>query len=162
MTFKSSSSARTKAFAHRVAAEVLRRAAGRPARRATVIRLAGELGSGKTTFVQGFARAVGARGRAVSPTFILMRRMKIRAKGKGKKAKEKQQPFTNLYHIDAYRLSGARAARALGLREALAEPRNLILVEWPERIKGALPKNSIRLTFRHGEQEQERYISFTR
>lgn len=176
MIYKSSSSARTKAFAQHVARATLRR---HGARSATVVALNGELGSGKTTFVQGFAHALGAHGRVTSPTFIIVRRMAMRVNSEqwavgskkwkmknreiGKKNEKHSFPvqyssFINLYHIDAYRLKSVRELRNLELGGVFRDPSNIVLVEWPERIKKIMPKHAINITFRHGKNEHERII----
>ncbi|KKW46270.1 MAG: tRNA (adenosine(37)-N6)-threonylcarbamoyltransferase complex ATPase subunit type 1 TsaE [Candidatus Liptonbacteria bacterium RIFCSPLOWO2_01_FULL_56_20] len=114
---------------------------------ATVLALAGELGSGKTTFVQGFFRALGVRARAASPTFILMRRTPLR----GKK-------FRKVFHIDAYRTKRPEDFVALGIREVFADPGNLVLIEWADKIKNILPPRAIRLSFAHKKDPDERKI----
>lgn len=85
-----------------------------------VIALSGELGSGKTTFVQGFAKGLGITEKIISPTFLLIR----------------QYPLGDyfFYHIDLYRLSSVET-KDLGLKEILTSPNNIVLIEWPERIK---------------------------
>lgn len=122
---------------------------GAPRRRATVVVLSGELGAGKTTFVQGFLRGAGVRRRAQSPTFVLMRRYKLPAAAKA---------FSNIVHMDAYRLKGPDQLAALSFDVILKEPRNLVLIEWGERIKDALPRGTRRLQFRHGRKENERTV----
>jgi len=123
---------------------------------ALVIGLCGELGSGKTTFVQGFVREFGIRDRITSPTFVLMKRYSIpqilqkkfqvssppcfAERGRGFK-------FQDLYHIDCYRLESAKDLLDLGLEDTIKNPENIILIEWPEKIKKALPRNSIFLKF---------------
>lgn len=114
---------------------------------ALVVALIGDLGAGKTTFVRGFSRGLGIRRRPTSPTFVLMRRYGIRGRR-----------FSNLYHVDAYRIKNPDALHALGLKEIFADPKNIVLVEWPERAKKILPKKMMRLTFRHGKKENERVI----
>lgn len=95
-----------------------------------VIALTGNLGSGKTTFVQGFAEGLGISNRIISPTFILMRSYKIEDKG----------GFEALYHLDLYRLEGdvKREVLNLGFEEILENPKNIILIEWAEKIKEEL------------------------
>lgn len=119
-----------------------------------VIALKGDLGAGKTTFVQGFLKGLGSRARVVSPTFILMRRHKLSGKI-GKK-------FANLFHIDAYRLKDPQQFEALNMKDILKDPRNIILIEWPEQAKKILPKNTTRITFEYGKKEHERTITITR
>lgn len=90
-----------------------------------ILALSGELGSGKTTFAQGFARGLGIKEKIISPTFIIIR----------------QYP-TNFYHIDLYRVENFQE---LGLEEILANPNNIVLIEWAEKIKD-LPKNTKKIT----------------
>ena len=93
-----------------------------------VIALTGELGAGKTTFVQGFAKGLGIKDKIISPTFVLIRQHKM----------ENNQV---LYHIDLYRLEGKIDIKQLGIEELLNSD-NLILIEWAEKIKNSLPKSA--------------------
>lgn len=122
---------------------------------ATVVTLSGDLGAGKTTFTQGVARALGVTETVTSPTFVLEKiypiRNTSRSNGAGKLG------FKRLVHIDAYRLKGAHELEVLGWNELLADPGNLILLEWPERVEGAIPNDATRITF--DIQGDERIIS---
>ncbi len=100
-----------------------------------VVCLYGELGSGKTTFVQGFVKAFGITSRLLSPTFIIVRRYQL----------GKLNGF--LYHIDLYRVGGKKDLLGLGLPEILADPDSLVLVEWAEKLTGLLPKERIDVRF---------------
>jgi len=115
---------------------------------ATVFALTGELGAGKTTFTQGFLKGFGIKKRAQSPTFIIMRRHGIRSR-----------PHKNIYHVDAYRLKKAEQMKVLEFEKILDDPRNVILIEWPERIKEILPKHATWISFKHGKKENERIIA---
>lgn len=95
---------------------------------ATLVTLSGELGAGKTSFSQGAAEALGVEEAVTSPTFVLMKQYALRNKA-----------FAKLIHMDAYRLDGGAALRPLGFSDALADPMNLILLEWPEKVADALP-----------------------
>ncbi len=139
-TFQSSSSAATKKFAKEFAKKIIKEGSGK---KAVVIALSGELGAGKTTFTQGFAAGLGIRGRMSSPTFILMRSTKIKT---GK-----------FIHIDAYRADAGDFLK-LGFKELAADSKNIILVEWADRLKKILPKSAIWLKFEHGKKENERTI----
>ncbi len=149
----SSSSAETKRFGERMAQSILKKSgsAGKIVRKtrqgAAVLALEGELGAGKTTFTQGFAKGLGIRRIPGSPTFIIMRRYPIRG-----------GQFKNFYHVDAYRIKKLDALETLGLKEIFGGPKNIVLVEWPEHIKKILPQRMIRLKFRHGKRETEREI----
>ena len=112
---------------------------------ATVIALSGALGGGKTTFAQGFARGLGVKEKVKSPTFVLLQQYKLKVKS----AKFKVQSFTHFYHLDCYRLKKPQEVRAIGLPEVLENPRNLVLIEWAEKIKSALPKRKIVVKFFH-------------
>lgn len=107
---------------------------------ATVIALEGPLGAGKTAFAQGFARAMGVRRNLPSPTFVFIRRYPLR-----------KSSYKNLFHVDAYRVRSAskKTLAPLGLMHDLSDPANLFLIEWANRITRALPRRSIRVTFRH-------------
>lgn len=143
-TYKTASRAATKKFAKKILASLKRRG---PSDNAVVFALSGDLGSGKTTFVQGFLGALGVRPKITSPTFVLIKRYKI-----------KNLKFKNVYHIDCYRIKKPRELLKLGLREILADPQNVVLIEWAEKIEKALPKNSIWIKFEHGKKENQRTI----
>jgi len=158
-TFRSYSSAETKQFGVELGQKIKRGKAkisgAKTAKGAAVIALQGNLGAGKTTFTQGFARGLGIKRRMASPTFIIMRRFAI---PRGKKTRA-TAPFKNLYHIDAYRLKKIDSLEPLGLKEIFADPTSLILIEWPEKIKKALPRKTAWLKFAHGKKENERIIT---
>lgn len=90
---------------------------------ATIYGLVGDLGAGKTTFVQGVAKALGITESLTSPTFVIQ------------KSYMAQKVFTRLVHIDAYRLHRARELEVLGFSELLKDPHTLILIEWPEQVQ---------------------------
>ena len=100
------------------------------------------MGSGKTTFVQGFAKGLGIKHRILSPTFVLMKKYKI--------PNTKKQ----FYHIDCYRIKKAPDLSALNLEKLFLNPLNIITIEWAEKIKNILPKNTIILNFKHQNQNQ--------
>ena len=93
--------------------------------------LRGDLGVGKTTFVQGLAEAFGVRERVTSPTFTLY---------------NVHRGTRTLVHLDAYRLESAAQMEALLVEDFLAPP-CCLAVEWPERIAGWLPADAITLQF---------------
>jgi tRNA threonylcarbamoyladenosine biosynthesis protein TsaE len=148
-TYRTLSSEETKSLGADVA-KVLDKAFSPRATGATVVALYGDLGTGKTTFTQGFLRAIGARGRITSPTFVLMKKFRLPSKGK--------PGFERAYHIDAYRLKSKQDATTLGLKDILDDPLAIVLVEWPERIKGALPRRKTTIRFAHGKDRNERVI----
>ena len=123
---------------------------------ATVFALQGDLGAGKTTFVQGFLKGLGSKKRATSPTFVLMRRHRIGG------ATAAQKKFKNVFHIDAYRLKNPEHLASLELDVILNQPGDIILIEWPEQAKKFLPKNTTWIKFNYGKKENERTIAITR
>ena len=96
---------------------------------ATLVTLSGDLGAGKTSFTQGVAKALGVTSAVTSPTFVLMKLYPLVG-----------QAFTQLVHIDAYRLQEGKDLLPLNFEEVLADSGNLVLIEWPERVSDALPK----------------------
>ena len=150
-TYRSSSSDETKKLGHDFASSLLA-ATGENAKNtaAIILALQGDLGAGKTTFTQGFMKGLGFKKRVASPTFILMRRHKIVGN------------FSNVFHIDAYRLKKPEQFGVLGLDEILKDPRNIVLIEWPEQAGKLIPKNATWITFNYGKKEHERTIAIKR
>jgi tRNA threonylcarbamoyladenosine biosynthesis protein TsaE len=99
---------------------------------ATLVLLKGDLGAGKTTFVQGILRALGVTGHVTSPTFVLMKKYPLPA----------DVAWHTLVHVDAYRLEGEKEINALRFEEIVRDPNNLIFFEWPERIWATFPSNA--------------------
>jgi tRNA threonylcarbamoyladenosine biosynthesis protein TsaE len=124
-----------------------------------VLALQGDLGAGKTTFIQGFMKGLGSKKRVTSPTFILMRRHKV---GGATKTTKTPKPFSNVFHIDAYRLKKPEQFGVLGLEDILKDPRNIVLIEWPEQAKKLIPKNALWLKFEYGKKENQRTITIKR
>ena len=112
--------------------------------RAAVIALQGELGAGKTSFVQEFAKQAGVEDVVQSPTYVLMKiyEMPTRRSERGE-----ERWFNKIVHIDAYRLEKPEEFDALRPQEFLDDPNALILVEWPERLGNRLPVPDIVLNF---------------
>ncbi len=108
-----------------------------------VIALHGDLGAGKTVFARGFAQALGITEPVSSPTYTILQ--------------EYPAPGGRyLYHLDLYRISDERAALAFGVDEYL-ESGEYVLVEWPERIAGLLPENTLHLEISHSGETKRRW-----
>lgn len=103
---------------------------------AQVLTLAGDLGAGKTTFTKILAAELGVTETVTSPTFVIM-----------KTYTTTNPQFTELVHIDAYRLDDETELSVLGWEALLRTPNTLILLEWPSRVPGLLPDNHYTLTF---------------
>lgn len=105
-------------------AETLAPVAGK----AVVVTLSGELGAGKTTFVQTIAKYFGVSIPVTSPTFMLEKIYPL-----------SNAPFSTLVHLDAYRLEKGSDLVPLRLPERYADSGTLVMIEWPERVADALP-----------------------
>jgi tRNA threonylcarbamoyladenosine biosynthesis protein TsaE len=125
--FLTKSSVETAKLARILAKEITR--AKPKIKGALIFGLIGELGAGKTTFIQAFAKGLKIKGRLTSPTFVLMKRYK------------------NLYHIDCYRIKNPKDILDLDFREIISDPQNIIMIEWAEKIKKILPRGTIWIKF---------------
>lgn len=110
------------------------------ARPGDLILLAGELGAGKTTFAQGFGRALGVVETITSPTFTLHSRYRGRLQ---------------LDHLDVYRLEQLSEVLDIGLPELLDEG-GVILIEWGDVIIPALPADFLEVHISFGEGDDDR------
>lgn len=151
---ETNSSGQTKKFAGLLASAIASEEkpclpAGRNLKNALVLALSGDLGSGKTTFIQGFLRGLGVRRKITSPTFVITKSYKLKTKS-----------YKLGYHIDCYRIKKSKELLDLGLKEILNNLENIVLIEWPERIKKILPKDLIWIKFEYGEKENERVLKF--
>ena len=106
----------------------------------SLVALQGELGAGKTTFVQGLLAGIGAEPPYPSPTFILMHQYDIAQRGQG--------GVRRVYHVDAYRVD-SRALENVGWDEWVSDPEGIVLVEWPERSPELLLGHVRQLRFSH-------------
>ncbi len=109
-----------------------------------VICLQGDLGAGKTTFVQGVAQGWGSLDAVSSPTFILVNVYR-------------REDEARLFHMDAYRLDSTPEAEELDLEAMLAQ--GPLLIEWPERIHGLVPDERLWINLQHVDEE-EREMNF--
>ncbi len=118
-------------------------------KRAIVVALHGDLGAGKTTFVQTVARALDVTELVVSPTFIIQKRYPLEG-----------QIFSNLIHIDAYRLENIEQLAVLDWEELERDPSNLICIEWAENVAEILPPETKHIYLKYIDEET-RSISYT-
>ncbi len=106
-----------------------------------IIALVGDLGSGKTTFTQGFASALGITDKINSPTFTLIRQHQL------------PDDDRTLYHLDLYRLEEINLDE-LGLTDLFNQTHDIILIEWAEKLGSKLPKEAITIKFKHLSEDQ--------
>jgi len=138
----------TKKLGEILAKEILRTSFKK---RAFVIGLIGDLGGGKTTFLKGFARGLGIKEKILSPTFVIIKRFKIkdlRLQPAHHPPRSRRGPFMYFYHIDCYRIKNEKEILDLGLKEIIQNPKNIVTIEWAERVKKVLPKNTIWIKFK--------------
>lgn len=103
------------------------------------IALFGDLGSGKTTFVQGLAKGLGIADRIISPTFIIIREYRLRDR--------------TFYHVDLYRV---QKVEGLELEEIVKSRKGIIAIEWAEKIKNLLPERRKEIYFEYlGGEERK-------
>lgn len=119
--------------------------------KAFVVGLSGELGAGKTTFTKVLGKELGVKRMIISPTFILERDYSI------PKTNPISKRYTTMIHIDAYRLTEHDEMFATHLQSLFANQKNIVLIEWPERIKGLVPKGATYMTFAH-KTETSRHV----
>lgn len=114
-----------------------------------VLALEGELGAGKTTFVQGLAEELGIEKRVLSPTFVFLRSYVL-----------KNPKFKKFHHFDLYRCHSLADVKSIGFEEVLEEVGSLVVIEWPEVAKNLLPKNTEWVRFKKlSENEREIEVS---
>jgi len=105
---------------------------------ATVVGLYGDLGAGKTTFVQAVAKALGVSTTVNSPTFLIFKTYQLQTTN-----------YKLLIHVDAYRLKSSDELKKLRFDELLSDPKNLILIEWADKVADLLPADHIRIRLHH-------------
>jgi len=116
-----------------------------------IICLRGDLGTGKTTFAQGILRALGVEGPYTSPTFIVIKQYKI---------KNNKSRIRNVYHLDTYRVE-VEDVLELSWEEMVADEDNVIIIEWPNKMKELIPPDALWIDFEWLD-ENERKITFSR
>ena len=119
---------------------------------ATLITLSGDLGAGKTTLVQEIARQLGVEQALQSPTFVIYKVYPLR------RPAADPLPWKTLVHGEMYRLQSPEEMQLLGWEALLADPENIICIEWPEKIEGIIPKWASQITLKHGEGIDKRGI----
>jgi len=109
-------------------------------RKGDIVCLYGDLGSGKTTFVQGLAIGLGIKNRIISPTFVIVRSYKVRINDEG-------LIINDFYHIDLYRVENEEDVKELGIEEIINNKNSIIVIEWAEKLKSYLSQKRINIEF---------------
>lgn len=108
-----------------------------------VLALIGDLGAGKTTFVQGLAKGLGLKNKVTSPTFVQLKIYPL-----------KKRRVKYLYHFDFYRLESLSSLEGRGLKEYLKNKESIVVIEWADKIKKLLPLKTIFLVFSFKNQKE--------
>lgn len=133
MKLSSSSAVNTRKFAQNFGGKI---------KKGKVIAFYGNLGAGKTQFVQGLAKGLGINKRIISPTFVILRSYE------GKKL--------NLHHVDLYRLSSEKEIIDQGITQLFEDPKNIVAIEWAEKIEKLLPKDAVKVHLNYlGDNNRE-------
>ncbi len=120
--------------------------------RSRVFCLYGDLGSGKTTFIQGLAKGLGIKKRITSPTFVFIRKYTLEKNNSG---------LTSLFHVDLYRIENFKEAQGLGLEEMMEDKQSLVVIEWPEKVKEILPIEKQEFCFSYDSENQRKINYFS-
>lgn len=124
--------------------------------RACIIAFEGDLGAGKTTLIQHIARQLGIADVLQSPTFVVMKRYPI-----PQHIHVYPTAFTQLIHIDAYRIQSNEEANVLGLHALLHERGVLLCIEWPSHIPSLIPHIRIQLAHAENQDSEERRLTIS-
>lgn len=116
-------------------------------KRALIIGMEGELGSGKTTFIQGLAKGLGIKEKVASPTFVILKKYKIPAR---------VIKSARFFHIDCYRIK-LKDLLELGFEEIVENLQNIIVIEWAEKVKKIL-KNALWIKFKYTGKDKRKII----
>ena len=115
------------------------------ANHAVVVALLGELGAGKTALTQHVAHLLGVTEAVTSPTFVIQ-----------KNYRTQDHDFTQLVHIDAYRIEDLKELSALKFEKTIREQNTLVLIEWANRIEAMLPQDTLCVSLMHEDAETRR------
>jgi tRNA threonylcarbamoyladenosine biosynthesis protein TsaE len=114
-----------------------------------VFALSGDLGAGKTTFVQGLAEFFGIAALVTSPTYTLIQEYEIT---------DSRLAIKKLVHVDCYRLDSYQELLDIGIQDYYDDPESVMIIEWAEKAKPAIPSIAHWIYFKHGKKENERHI----
>lgn len=123
--------------------EVLGETIGNRLKGGEIIELAGDLGSGKTTFVRGLAKGLGSKDHVASPTFTISRLYKT--------------DNFNLHHMDFYRLEDV-GIMAHEIRDLVTDPRNIVVIEWADITRQVLPDDRLLINITATEDDGRRIV----
>ncbi len=115
---------------------------------ATIVGLRGDLGSGKTAFVKAVAGVLGITEEVLSPTFVIAKFYPL-----------EHSAWQQLVHVDLYRIEAKEELRALKWDTIVSDPKNLLMIEWPEQMGELFPSDAAILKFRFIDESTRTIIS---
>lgn len=119
---------------------------GQKIREGTVLGLEGDLGAGKTLFVQSLAHTLGVEGEVTSPTFNLM---------------NVYEGICPIYHFDLYRLETEEELEDIGFYEYTEDPEGIVVIEWPDKFPQCMPEDYVEVRIeRMGAESTKRRFTF--
>lgn len=128
----------------RITLEILEHATKKhKGKNALVLALVGELGASKTQMAKFVGEVLGVSQNITSPTFVLMNHYKTQ-----------DVIFSDFYHFDCYRTVSSKEILNLGWKDIISNPKNLVLVEWAEKVKEIFPKNVIWVKIKHIDENR--------
>jgi tRNA threonylcarbamoyladenosine biosynthesis protein TsaE len=133
----------TEALASKLHDVIMSRVSENKNNKAVVVALSGDLGSGKTTLTQYLLKNFGVTEQVTSPTFVIQKIYRT----------EKY----NLVHIDAYRLESARELSQLNWQELIQDSKNIIVIEWPEKVIELIPEDAIKVSCQFVDEGTRKY-----
>jgi len=113
---------------------------------ATLLFLSGDLGAGKTRLTKEILSSFGVDGPVISPTFVVMKKYEL-----------KNSPWNSLIHIDAYRMKDENT-EILGLQEIFVDPKNLVVIEWPEYLKNIPDFKHVKVYIEHISETKRKIL----
>lgn len=114
-----------------------------------VLAFNGDLGSGKTTFIQGLAKGLGIKDKILSPTFVIFKKYKV----------SNHKKIKWFYHFDLYRISSHEEVIDLGFEEIISDKISIVAIEWAEKIEKILPKDALKVKIKYLDKNS-RKITF--
>lgn len=115
----------------------------------SLVILSGDLGAGKTTFIQGMLEEFEIEGPYTSPTFVIMKQYDVRS--------ESHPDIRRVYHTDAYRI-GSSEILSLGWEEWLDDPVGVVLLEWPERVADIIPEDAVKISLEWLDESKRKIV----
>lgn len=176
MRFKciTNSPSQTKKLGEILAKKIIQSSAKK--KHARVFGLMGDLGGGKTTFLQGFAKGLRIKEKILSPTFVILKKFNIsqtakqpnsqtvsRRKIKDKKiVRMRAESWKAFYHIDCYRIQKTQEILDLGFKKIIFNPKHIVAIEWADRIRKIMPKDTIWIYFDFINKKRRRIRSMVK